>query len=208
MSGVGHSFALLFALLNPFLLAVYMLEAIRSLSGAAFRVVVVKGAIVALAVFALFAVAGDSIFGRVVPARFASFQIFGGLVFLQIGLRYVLTGAEAITAIRGPLRTDAGAVAFLYFVGPGTISASIVVGGRHDVPTALAVVTAAVALATAAMIVLKLAFDRVRARRASMLDRELEILGRMAGLLVGTFAVDMMLSGAATFWRELAPRAQ
>ncbi len=206
MSSVSHSFALLFALLNPFLLGVYMLGAIRGLPPATFRAVLARGAALACTVFGVFAVAGDSLFGSFVPARFASFQIFGGIVFLMIGTRYVLNGADAIASIRGPIHTDTGTVAFLYFVGPGTVSASVVIGGRHDVSVALAIIAVAVALATLSMFVVKRAFDHYRAKRESTVDRVFEIVGRLAGLLVGTFAVDMILNGIAAFMGELEAR--
>lgn len=203
MNSVLRSFALFFALLNPFLLGVYMLDALRELSPAAFRRMIANGALVSLAIFSAFVVAGDSIFGSVLPARFASFQIFGGIVFLLMGIRYVLAGAAAIASFRGPARAEPGAEAFLYFVGPGTVSASVVVGGRHSISVALMIVAASVVLAVLCMGIVKFGFDRARAVRGSALDRELEILGRIAGLLVGTFAVDMILTGVSTFLAEL-----
>lgn len=206
MSSVYHSFAHLFALLNPFLLGVYMLGALRGLPRETFRAVLARGAALACSVFGAFAIAGDSFFGSFVPARFASFQIFGGIVFLLIGTRYVLQGADAIASIRGPIHTDTGTVAFLYFVGPGTVSASVVIGGRHEVWVALLIIAAAVALATLAMFVVKRAFDHYRAKRESTVDRVFEIVGRLAGLLVGTFAIDMILNGVAAFMRELEVR--
>jgi hypothetical protein len=52
-------------------------------------------------VFCFFAVLGDAIFRDVVQANFASFQIFGGLVFVLIGLQFVFRGPAAIEMLQG-----------------------------------------------------------------------------------------------------------
>ncbi len=78
----------------------------------------------------LFAVAGDALFARVLQVRFASFLIFGGIVFLVVAIRYMMIGAEAIRGLRGPPEHIAGSVAIPFMIGPGTVSASVLVGSR------------------------------------------------------------------------------
>ena len=87
---------LLFVLLNPFLLAIYLLNLVRELDLKTFARVVSAGAFIASAVFFPFAWLGDAIFTNVLQARFAAFLIFGGIVFLIIGLRFVFEGPHAI----------------------------------------------------------------------------------------------------------------
>ena len=61
-------------------------------------------------------------------ARFESFQIFGGLIFLVIGYRYVFEGADTIGVMRGAPNHLAGTIAMPFMIGPGTISASVITG--------------------------------------------------------------------------------
>lgn len=44
----------------------------------------------------LFAWGGEAIFSKYLNVRFEAFQIFGGLIFLVIGYRYVFQGADTI----------------------------------------------------------------------------------------------------------------
>ena len=89
------SFLLLFMLLNPFLLSIYLLDLIEQLDRTTFRRALVRGMLISFVVFAVFAVAGDAIFSRVLQVRFAAFLMFGGLVFLVIAIRFVLVGSAA-----------------------------------------------------------------------------------------------------------------
>src|SRR3970282_1270116 len=90
------SFLLLFALLNPFLMSVYLLDLITDLTSEMFVKVLARGALVSAIVFSLFAWTGDAIFSDVLHVRFASFQVFGGIIFLAIGVRLVFSGAGAL----------------------------------------------------------------------------------------------------------------
>src|SRR3970282_1531496 len=93
------SFLLLFALLNPFLMSVYLMDLITDLPRPMFVRVLARGALISAAVFALFAWSGDALFSDVLHVRFASFQVFGGLIFLLIGARFVFTGAGGMRGI-------------------------------------------------------------------------------------------------------------
>ena len=89
MSDFVKAISLLLALLNPFLVIIYILDVVQSLDQSSFRRVLIRAAFIATAVFVCFALAGDAIFSSIIQAEFASFQIFGGIVFLLIGLQYV-----------------------------------------------------------------------------------------------------------------------
>ena len=86
---------MLLALLNPFLVIVYLLDVVQKLDRGTFRRVLVRAVVIAAIVFCCFAIAGDAIFSGIVQAEFASFQIFGGIVFLLIGLQFVFRGPTA-----------------------------------------------------------------------------------------------------------------
>ena len=105
------SLLLFLALLNPFMMSVYLIDLITDLRRELFVRVLLRGALISGAVFAVFAWSGDAIFSDVLQVRFASFQIFGGIVFLLIGARLVLTGADAMRAMRGQPEHIAGSIA-------------------------------------------------------------------------------------------------
>jgi small neutral amino acid transporter SnatA (MarC family) len=200
------SLLLFLALLNPFMMSVYLMDLITDLPRAVFVRVLTRGALISGTVFALFAWAGDAIFSDVLQVRFASFQVFGGLVFLLIGARLVLTGADALRAMRGQPEHIAGSIAMPFMIGPGTVSASVVVGARLPVPHAIAVIAAALAITVALVAAIKLAHDVLKERNAQLVDRYMEIVGRVSALLTGTFAVDMIFEGVGAWLQDPAPQ--
>jgi small neutral amino acid transporter SnatA (MarC family) len=189
------SAALLFVLLNPFLVILYLVDMVQNLGTRQFSQVLMRAALISGAVFCCFAILGDAIFSSVVQAEFASFQIFGGLVFLIIGLQFVFHGPNAIEILRGKSAHLAGAVAMPVMIGPGTISASVVIGKRLDPLTACAAVLAAVILFVLLIIALKAMHDFVRPRNEPLVQRYIEIAGRIMALFVGTVSVEMIMQG-------------
>jgi small neutral amino acid transporter SnatA (MarC family) len=200
------SLLLFLALLNPFMMSVYLIDRITDLPRALFVRVLTRGALISGAVFVLFAWGGDAIFSDVLQVRFASFQIFGGIVFLLIGARLVLTGADAMRAMRGQPEHIAGSIAMPFMIGPGTVSASVVVGARLPVLHAIAVIAAALAITVALVTAIKLAHDFLKERNAGLIDRYMEVVGRVSALLIGTFAVDMIFEGLGTWLQDPAPQ--
>ena len=97
--------------------------------------------------FVVFALAGDTIFEQVMQVRFASFQIFGGITFLIIGIRLILGIGPPMEALRPDSSHLSGAITMPLIVGPSTISASVFAGARLD-PT-LAILCIGLALVVA-----------------------------------------------------------
>lgn len=186
---------LLFMLLNPFLLVVYLIDVFEKLSLAVFVRVIVRAGLISMAVFAFSALLGDMVFQEILQARFASFQIFGGIVFLLIGLRFVFQGNAAIEALRGESQHIAGAIAMPLMIGPGTIGASILVGERLEGWLATLAIVSTVALSVVVMIFLKWLHDLVRTHNEPLVERYIEVAGRITALIVGTFALEMILQG-------------
>jgi small neutral amino acid transporter SnatA (MarC family) len=200
------SFLLLFALLNPFLMSVYLLDLITDLSRPVFMRVLARGALVSAVVFSVFAWTGDAIFSNVLHVRFASFQVFGGIIFLAIGVRFVFKGADALRTMRGQPEHIAGSIAMPFMIGPGTVSASVVVGARLPVLEAVLVVFATLAATVALVGSIKLAHDFVKSHNARLIDRYVEIVGRLSALLIGTFAIEMIFEGVGTWLEDTAPK--
>jgi multiple antibiotic resistance protein len=190
---------LLLALLNPFLVIIYLMDVVENLDRKNFRRVLLRASLIAGAVYCCFALAGDTIFSGVIHAEFASFQIFGGVVFLLIGLQFVFRGPTAIEILRGESENLAGAIAMPVLIGPGTLSASVVVGKRLSPPAACTAIIVALTISVAVMLLLKYIHDRVRATRERLVDRYIEIAGRITALYVGTVAVEMIMTGVRTW---------
>lgn len=202
MSPYAQSFALFFTLLNPFLMSIYLLDLINDLDASVFLRVLARGSLIAGVVFVLFAWGGERIFSELLQVHFASFQLFGGVVFLLIGIRFVFQGVDAIRGMRGSPEHLAGSIAMPFMIGPGTVSASVVIGARLDAVGAALVIGATLLLTTVLVFLLKLAHDHFKETNARLTDRYVEIVGRVSALLIGTIAVEMMMEGLFTWMRS------
>lgn len=190
-----HSFALFFSLLNPFLMSIYMIGMIRNIEARIFNRALLQGSGIAYLVFMFFAWGGERIFNQYLNVRFESFQIFGGIIFLVIGYRYVFQGADTIGAIRGAPEHLAGTVAMPFMVGPGTISAAVVTGMDIGLTGAALVMLVTLALTCIILILMKFMHDNLRYKHAKYVDYYFDIVGRLSALLIGTIAVDMIVTG-------------
>ncbi|MFV5343168.1 MULTISPECIES: MarC family protein [unclassified Acinetobacter] len=189
------TFILFFSLLNPFLMSIYMIGLIRHTDTKVFNKALIQGGLIAYAVFLLFAWGGEAIFNRYLNVRFESFQIFGGLIFLVIGYRYVFQGADTIGEMRGAPEHLAGTVAMPFMIGPGTISAAVVTGMSMPLVEAAIVIALVLFLSCSVLIAMKFSHDHLRYSHAKYIDRYFDIVGRLAALLIGTIAVDMIVNG-------------
>ena len=189
------SVLLLLVLFNPFLMSIYLLDLIKDFDVRTFSSVLGRAFVLSGCVFLVFAWAGDAIFSRVLQVRFASFLIFGGIVFLLIALRYMITGASMIGTLRGEPQHLAGSIAMPFMIGPGTVSASVLTGARLPVAAAALAIVAALVLSCLMLVALKLLYDAVKQRNEELVQRYVEIAGRISALLVGTIAAEMILRG-------------
>jgi small neutral amino acid transporter SnatA (MarC family) len=201
MTDFLRSSALLLVLLNPFLVIVYLVDLVEKLNREEFARVLARAGLIATIVFWCFSVLGDAVFANVIQADFASFQIFGGVVFLLIGLQFVFRGPTAIEFLRGDSEGLASAIAMPILIGPGTISASVVIGKRHETLPACGAVLVAVAASILIMIGLKTLHDFVRPKREPLIQRYIEIAGRITALFVGTVSIQMIMQGTRA-WIE------
>jgi multiple antibiotic resistance protein len=199
------SFLLLFALLNPFLMSIYLIDLISDLGVTVFLRVLARGAIISGIVFMGFTWGGDAIFSEYLHVRFASFHVFGGVVFLLIGVRFVFSGVDAMRSMRGQPEHVAGSIAMPFMIGPGTVSASVVVGARLPLPNAAAVIFLTLAFTVVLVTAIKIAHDYVKERNARIIDRYMEIVGRLSALLIGTIAVEMIFEGLGSWLQNTAP---
>lgn len=188
-------FTLIFVLLNPFLMSIYLLDLIRNLSLLEFFNVLRRASIISATVFLVFAWGGEQIFSEVLQVRFAAFLIFGGIIFIVIALRFVFQGSDAIAQMRGPAEYVAGAVAMPFIIGPGTISASVLAGVSLPLLQAAMAIISALAASMVALIVIKYLHDYVKQRNVKLIDSYVDIVGRISALLIGAIAIEMVLQG-------------
>ena len=201
MAAFLNATTLVLVLLNPFLVVVYLFDMLEKLDPSTFRRVLLRASIISLSVFWTFALVGDACFTDVAHAEFASFQIFGGVVFLLIGLQFVFRGTSSIEILRGESRHLAGAVAMPVLIGPGTISASVIAGKQLEPVAACAAILVAVVLSVGIIFFLKNVHDRVRPRNEKLVERYIEVAGRITALFVGTVSVEMIMQGLLS-WSE------
>ena len=190
-----ESMLLLLILLNPFLLIVYLLDLVQDLERKEFARVVVRAGIISSCVFFVFALAGDAVFTKLLQAHFESFQIFGGIVFLLIGIQFVFSGHQAMSKIRGAPEHIAGSIALPIMIGPGTVSASILAGTQLPALMACAAILIAMIITVSTMIVLKATHDKVKPRNEKLIERYVEISGRITALVIGTYSIEMIMQG-------------
>ena len=132
MTDFIQSSTLLLLLINPFLVIVYLLDVMQKLDQRQFSRVLIRAGLIAGMVFCVFSLMGDILFSRIIQVEFGSFQIFGGIIFLLIGLQFFYHGPSAIEILRGESEHLAGAIAMPVLIGPGTISASVIIGKKHE----------------------------------------------------------------------------
>lgn len=198
-----HSFALFFSLLNPFLMSIYMVGMIRNSEAKVFNRALIQGCVIAFVVFMLFAWEGETIFSKYLNVRFEAFQIFGGLIFLVIGYRYVFQGADTIGEMRGAPEHLAGTIAMPFMIGPGTISAAVVTGIGLPIGGAALIIAFTLAITCSLLILMKFAHDHLRYKHAKYIDRYVDIVGRLSALLIGTIAIDMIITGIVGVIRDI-----
>jgi small neutral amino acid transporter SnatA (MarC family) len=195
MSEIIKSILLLLVLLNPFLIVVYLIDVMEKLDRKKFAVVLTRAGIVACLVFCFFVILGDCIFQNIMQASFASFQIFGGIVFLIIALQFVFRGPRSIEVLRGESENIAGALAMPVLIGPGTVSVSVIIGENHDPFLACMIVFLSLFLSLATILVLKRVHDYFRPRKQIIIERYIEIAGRIIPMFLGTISIEMIIRG-------------
>ncbi|MGF1492072.1 MAG: MarC family protein [Microcoleaceae cyanobacterium] len=185
----------LFVLLNPFLMSIYLIRLIQELQIDVFADVLIRGAAISAIVFVLFAWTGDIIFTQILQVGLESFLIFGGIIFLVIGLQFFFNGDQAIGRLRGDVKNLPVTIALPYMVGPGTISASILLGSRLSLVLSALSIVLTLTSAVMGILILKLVHDLVKQRKEAIVDRYVDIAGRTSALIIGTFAIDLILKG-------------
>ena len=188
-------FLLFFVLLNPFTMSIYLLELVKAFDFFKFSRLLLWASVMSLIVFITFALSGEALFEDVFQVRFFSFQIFGGITFLIIGIRLILGSGSSVGSLNPDSEHLSGAIAMPFIVGPGTISASVLAGTRLEPVLACSAIVLALTAAVVAILAFKLIHDYVRRYNEKFLQRYTEVAGRITALFTGSFAVELIMKG-------------
>lgn len=199
-----RSATLLFVLLNPFLLTVYLLGLVRTMTLGEFARAMVRASAVSGLVFVVFAAVGDAIFRDVLQVRFAAFLVFGGIVFVVVALQFVLHGPEGIQSLRGKA-DPSGTIAMPFMIGAGTINASVLAGSRQALSGAILAIGLALVSTVVVVVLLKMVHDAANARNDELVARYVDQCGRASALVIGAMAIEMIFQGIEQWWRISTP---
>ena len=78
---------------------------------------------------------------------------------------------------------------------PGTVGASVLAGSHLRPPYAVLAIALALLAVIVAVLLIKWLHDVVRQRQERLVERYVDIVGRISALVIGTIAVDMILRG-------------
>tara|TARA_B100001113_G_scaffold329456_1_gene304349 strand:- start:393 stop:1010 length:618 start_codon:yes stop_codon:yes gene_type:complete len=186
---------LLLVMFNPFLMSIYLIELIQSLSSKRFSYVIFRAFWISSLIFIGFAFSGDYLFQSVLQIHFGSFMIFGGILFTLISLQQMISGPKSINLLRGPIEHIGGAATLPFMLGPGTISTSIYAGSVLSPTWTIIVIVSASLLSAFSLIMLKVLFSRVAIKKHDFMESYINIIGRMMALIMGSIAVNMIIKG-------------
>ena len=113
----------------------------------------------------------------------------------MIGYRFVFPGAETIGEMRVAPEHLTGTVTMPFMIGSGTISAAVVTGMSMSIGEAALIIAFTLFLTCSVLIIMKLSHEHLKSSHAKYIDRSFDIVGRLAALLIGTIAIDMIVTG-------------
>jgi multiple antibiotic resistance protein len=192
--------SILFVLINPFLISIYLISLIKDLSLREFMHVMMRAHVISAIAFVIFATTGEGIFQHIFNVRFGAFLIFGGIIFLIIGIKSVFSGQVALIDTRGEPEYLAGSVAMPFMIAPGTISASMLIGSSLPMPSATMAIVIAISFSFTSIMIFKLIHDPLKKHSERLLNRYVEITGRVVALFTGTYAIEMISKGIVLLW--------
>jgi len=200
MDGLLFSMLHFLAILNPFALCLYLAGVMDDLESHDFKRVLTWASVISLAVFWLFALAGETLLVNIIGVRPAALRAFGGVIFFVIAYNYVTKGYKAAVILRGSLDELHSAIALPYMIGAGTITQSILVGEHNGPYFSMLIIFLALLITLICVQTFKFVRDRLRDRRERLFERYVNILCRINGLLIGAISTEMVVSGVHKLW--------
>jgi multiple antibiotic resistance protein len=188
------------AILNPFALSLYLTGVMEDLGRRDFNLVLWRASLMSLAVFCVFALAGETFLITLLGVNPYALRMFGGVVFFVVAYGYVTRGYMAAEMLRGTLDELPSAIALPFMIGAGTLTESILIGKRHPPGIGLAVIVLDVLVCFLLVAGFKIVKDHVSRVRERVFNRYVNILARINGLLIGAISTDMIIDGSCQLW--------
>ena len=88
-------------------------------------------------------------------------------------------------------------------IGPGTVSARVLAGSRLSPGLAVLSIALSVLVTVVTILLLKRLYDFVLPRNAKLIERYIEVMGRITALVIGTFAIEMIMQGLSGWLQTL-----
>lgn len=191
------------AILNPFALCLYLAGVIDDLDSRTFIKVLCEASLISLAVFCLFALAGESLLVRFFGIRPEALRIFGGVIFFVVAYNYVTRGYKAAEYLRGSLENLPSAIALPFMIGAGTITQAILIGKKHEPFISVLLLFLGLCVCFIVIIAFKLVKDRLKEAKEKVFERYVNIFSRINGLLIGAISTEMVVSGMKNLWLQI-----
>ncbi|MFW6164051.1 MAG: MarC family protein [Planctomycetota bacterium] len=188
------------AILNPFALCLYLIHVMEELRPGQFALVLGKASVASLAVFCVFAVAGEPLLVKVLRIRPGAMRVFGGIVFFVVAYGYVTKGYKATTLLRGRLDELPSEIAVPFMIGAGTITQATLLGKQHSAGFAVLVLVVGMVVSVLAVLLFNYVRMRMKGVREDLFERYINILSRLNGLLIGALSADMVVTGIHELW--------
>ena len=183
-------------MLNPFALFLYLKDVIKELSTKDFLVVLFKASLISYVIYCTFAIFGNGIFINFFKINFESFRIFGGIIIFAYAFSFIMRGSTSMINRKESLDDLSSEIALPFMVGAGTISLSVLIGYKNNVPVSLSMI--AIVLASNYLIIIALKFMKEfldKKMQKLAFDKYSNVFARLNGFIVGAIGVDMVIQG-------------
>lgn len=189
------------AMLNPFALFLYLEPIMKELDHKDFIRVLVKASLISLFVYYAFLLFGNFVFAKIFHINFESFRIFGGIVIFSFAYFFIVKGEKAFIMMKSDLDDLASEIALPFMVGAGTISLAILMNSQLGIIRGLIAVAIAIIINFILILILKATRDEISKKKFKVaFDKNMEILLRLNGFIVGAIGIDMVCSGIITIF--------
>ena len=107
-----------------------------------------------------------------------------------------------MTVLRGSLDELPAAIALPFMIGAGTITEAILLGKKLSPIGSVFVLLVAMVVSIIVILSFRVVRDRLKAAQEKLLDRYVNILARVNGLLIGAISTEMVVTGTRQLWLE------
>ncbi len=183
-------------MLNPFALFLYLEPIRKDLTHKSYMLVIFKATVISFSICLIFFFFGDIIFTKVFQIEFESFRIFGGIIIFSYAYLFIVKGQKALIMIKENLDDLASEIALPFMVGAGTISLSILLSQRHTILIGTLSLMIIFTVNFLVLFLLKKLRDSIEGKKfRTAFDKNMEVLLRLNGFLIGAIGINMVLTG-------------